>query len=488
MSQNINSGGDERNNAFTPSQKIMEDFRHSLAGRTKERHFKELEDFRLNLEQNGKNVGNLANDAANWSDVIYSDIADFLYSLGERGYKITSIRDKFYTLRTYARLAMQAGFFNQNDFKLLDKIKPSDILRKLNTQNLPSLSKRKSEPFILTEEQVHLLLTQPETLRGKTDALLLALLLHVGLWPREISALNRRSIDLERGTLSFYDYHFGEEQICKLDDFTLEIATRYLQEYSPYEALFVGNRKESTNELRLTDRAINARIRAIGKKIGIQALSPHDCHLYWEKHYKFSRNSLDSSSTRLIDINSSSKVKSIPHRKVRPDLFNRRMFEAMLLDHGVPESLVPQMISDIRLLVPLLIQQIGEETFQKIAIEHRSKLIPGSETEIWEQTVHHLVTWAENEMERYFHETSSPNLLSKTKEEVVMPKRVREVIKEIESDGWYLLPKSNGSHRQFKHSEKKGRVTIAGNLNDELHPKTLARIYEQAQLNQKRQK
>ena len=69
-----------------------------------------------------------------------------------------------------------------------------------------------------------------------------------------------------------------------------------------------------------------------------------------------------------------------------------------------------------------------------------------------------------------------------------MPKRVREVIKEIENDGWCIVPRNNGSHRQFKHPEKRGRVTIAGNLNDELHPKTLARIYEQAQLSQKRQK
>ncbi len=65
-----------------------------------------------------------------------------------------------------------------------------------------------------------------------------------------------------------------------------------------------------------------------------------------------------------------------------------------------------------------------------------------------------------------------------------MPKRVKEVIKEIESDGWYLLTRKRGSHRQFKHPEKRGRVTIAGNLNDELHPRTLARIYEQAQLHQ----
>lgn len=39
-----------------------------------------------------------------------------------------------------------------------------------------------------------------------------------------------------------------------------------------------------------------------------------------------------------------------------------------------------------------------------------------------------------------------------------------------------------GSHRQFKHPTKPGRVTIAGNLNDDLAPGTLNSILKQAQL------
>ena len=35
----------------------------------------------------------------------------------------------------------------------------------------------------------------------------------------------------------------------------------------------------------------------------------------------------------------------------------------------------------------------------------------------------------------------------------------REVIRMLEKDGWYLV-KSKGSHHQFKHPSKKGRVTV----------------------------
>ncbi len=39
--------------------------------------------------------------------------------------------------------------------------------------------------------------------------------------------------------------------------------------------------------------------------------------------------------------------------------------------------------------------------------------------------------------------------------------KVREVIKLIEQDGWYLA-RTRGSHRQFKHPTKSGLVTVAG--------------------------
>ncbi|MCA9870025.1 MAG: type II toxin-antitoxin system HicA family toxin [Anaerolineae bacterium] len=64
-----------------------------------------------------------------------------------------------------------------------------------------------------------------------------------------------------------------------------------------------------------------------------------------------------------------------------------------------------------------------------------------------------------------------------------MPERrtVRELIRLIERDGWFLS-RTRGSHRQFKHAVKKGTVTIAGKPGDTVHPKTLASILKQAQL------
>ncbi|WP_106583638.1 type II toxin-antitoxin system HicA family toxin [Murinocardiopsis flavida] len=42
-----------------------------------------------------------------------------------------------------------------------------------------------------------------------------------------------------------------------------------------------------------------------------------------------------------------------------------------------------------------------------------------------------------------------------------MPRTVRDILKLIEHDGWYLH-RTRGSHRQYKHPEKKGLVTVPG--------------------------
>jgi predicted RNA binding protein YcfA (HicA-like mRNA interferase family) len=63
--------------------------------------------------------------------------------------------------------------------------------------------------------------------------------------------------------------------------------------------------------------------------------------------------------------------------------------------------------------------------------------------------------------------------------------KVREVIKLIEADGWYLI-KTEGDHRQYKHSIKKGRVTVAGQPSKEVPPGTLSSIFKQAQLSRSR--
>jgi predicted RNA binding protein YcfA (HicA-like mRNA interferase family) len=59
--------------------------------------------------------------------------------------------------------------------------------------------------------------------------------------------------------------------------------------------------------------------------------------------------------------------------------------------------------------------------------------------------------------------------------------KVREVVRLLRDDGWFTVA-TRGSHVQFKHARKPGRVTVAGHPNDDLAPGTLKSILEQTKL------
>lgn len=62
-----------------------------------------------------------------------------------------------------------------------------------------------------------------------------------------------------------------------------------------------------------------------------------------------------------------------------------------------------------------------------------------------------------------------------------MTTKVRDLIRLLEQDDWYLV-NTEGSHRQYKHNEKKGKVTVSGKLSDDIKKGTLNSILKQAGL------
>jgi predicted RNA binding protein YcfA (HicA-like mRNA interferase family) len=57
--------------------------------------------------------------------------------------------------------------------------------------------------------------------------------------------------------------------------------------------------------------------------------------------------------------------------------------------------------------------------------------------------------------------------------------KVSEILRLLSDDGWVIVA-TRGSHRQFKHLSKPGRVTVAGKPSDELASGTLNSIRKQA--------
>ncbi len=46
--------------------------------------------------------------------------------------------------------------------------------------------------------------------------------------------------------------------------------------------------------------------------------------------------------------------------------------------------------------------------------------------------------------------------------------KVRDALRLVRKDGWVMIKSGGGSHRQFKHPVKHGRVTINGHEGDDV--------------------
>jgi len=59
--------------------------------------------------------------------------------------------------------------------------------------------------------------------------------------------------------------------------------------------------------------------------------------------------------------------------------------------------------------------------------------------------------------------------------------KVRKLIRLLEREGWTVV-RTRGSHRQLRHTSKKGTVTVSGNLGRDVPPGTLRSVLRQAGL------
>jgi predicted RNA binding protein YcfA (HicA-like mRNA interferase family) len=59
--------------------------------------------------------------------------------------------------------------------------------------------------------------------------------------------------------------------------------------------------------------------------------------------------------------------------------------------------------------------------------------------------------------------------------------KVGDLLRMLQDDGWTLVA-TRGSHRQFKHPIRAGRVTVPGKPSDDLAPGTLNSILKQSGL------
>ena len=145
--------------------------------------------------------------------------------------------------------------------------------------------RKKGERILLDDDQATAIKDQPDTPAGRRDKLLVCLALDHGLRVSELASLQRSDFDLAAGTVTFDRSETVRRDTHNLSQDTLEAARNYFAADIPgFGSIWrPGHAGQDTST-----RAISRRIRALGKRIAIDNLSPRSkAHLGDQRGQKY---------------------------------------------------------------------------------------------------------------------------------------------------------------------------------------------------------
>jgi integrase len=272
------------------SQHVFQDYTQRKSDNTLRRHKADLALFREYLNHVGIfPTGDLATDPAAWQGMTWGIVKGFVEWQLQRGFAIGSINSRLSSVKVYAMLALKAGAIEANEGYLIKNVSgyASTEGRKIDLRRTTSrLGRKKSEAVGITPAQAKALKRQPDTPIGRRNRLIMCLLLEHGLRVSELSLLKTSDFDRDTNLLSFYRPKVDKPAIPHLlRNSTLSAMLDYLDSDAlALGPLLRGSRKSRTGdnltEPGMAEQNINALVGKLGRAIGLDGLSPHDCRHY----------------------------------------------------------------------------------------------------------------------------------------------------------------------------------------------------------------
>jgi integrase len=266
----------------------FEDYRSRHAPETLRRQDADLALFANFLCSLGMKIGDLAYDAQTWQGITWGLVEAFVKWQLKNSYAIQSINVHLSTVKTYVRLAFQAGVINAEEYALIRAVKGYSVKeqRRVDQRRAPNIRRglKKATPVRITPEQAASLKSQPTTPQGRRDTLLMCLLLDHGLRVGEVAGLTIENLDLQAGLLRFFRPKVSKQQTHRLSVDTLAAAqacTNFNDFPLNGKLLRCSHKGGSLGKAGMTPRAITLRVRTLAEEKGIFGLSAHDCRHYW---------------------------------------------------------------------------------------------------------------------------------------------------------------------------------------------------------------
>lgn len=265
----------------------FQEYRSRRAEETLRRQDADLALFHEFLEFVNLKTGNLAEDAQAWRPVTWGLVEAFVKWQLNEGYAIKTINVHLSTVKSYARLAMQSGTLTPQEYALIRAVQGYSYREQVRIDQKRPVTRigfKKEEPVKLNPVQAQQLKEQPPTPQGRRDQLMMCLLLDHGLRVGEVTGLSATDLDLAEGVLRFYRPKVNKEQVHRLTRETLHaaLACRSNGELPAQGLLLRRSKKnEELGAPGMSERAVTARVRLLGERLGVMGLSAHDCRHYW---------------------------------------------------------------------------------------------------------------------------------------------------------------------------------------------------------------
>lgn len=265
---------------------VFEDYRSRKAANTLKRQDGDLALFARCLADFGIATVDLSHNPSGWRGVTWGLVKSFVEWQIRKGYTIGSVNVRLSTIKTYAKLAHQAGALDDTEAALIKSVSGYSRKEGKHVDEKRSRTRvgwKKAQPVSITREQADALKTQPDMPQGRRDALLMCLLLDHGLRVGEVAALIVENFDPEAGQLRFYRRKTDRWQNHTLTDDTREALAAYLKNdaFAAGPLLRRSRKDRRLHGAGMAERSITERVKTLGEAIRIQSLSAHDCRHYW---------------------------------------------------------------------------------------------------------------------------------------------------------------------------------------------------------------
>lgn len=225
---------------------------------------------------------------AEWSTITADDVRDYKnYLLYRRGCSVTTTNQTVFIIRSYAGIAAAAGSLDESEYFKMQQIKgirDTEAERIDQKRPVSRIGTKKAATTVITKYQAEQLKHgQPDTLRGRRDALLMSILLDHGLRIIDVINLTTRNIDLENRLISVHTQKTGTDLNLGMTDDVYTAAVAYFEAYQPIEnqTIWTGVNRHDGAQGTFSKHSAQMRIHELGEALGLSNFSAHDCRHYW---------------------------------------------------------------------------------------------------------------------------------------------------------------------------------------------------------------